>query len=89
MICTWKNCSKEATQFLCDKNDRVWARLCTEHYEEHEKAFDNLEDIKGLLKVWVLAQGGAKKLSESDEVKKVSKMGAKLVQCLQDIRHNK
>lgn len=86
MFCTWKDCSREAVQYLCDKNDKVWARLCKEHWEEHEKAFINLDNVKGLLKVWVLAQGGAAKIVRSEEMQNASRIAAKLAQALKDIK---
>ena len=59
--CTWKNCSKQAKYNLYDNDENVWGILCPEHYIEYTDAIDSLDTMQ-LLRVWVLASGGAEKM---------------------------
>lgn len=61
--CTWKDCDQAGILVQWDKNYEQWAYLCLEHDRELNKTLDN-PSPKTLLKYWVLANGGAKKMTE-------------------------
>ncbi len=61
MECTWKDCSEIATNIQLDKNGKEWANLCNDHNSELEKAIQDCTP-KVLMRAWVLASGGAKKM---------------------------
>lgn len=63
MICTWKNCNREAVAKQYDREGKVWSNLCKEHAQDLQDSIDSL-DSAYILKVWVLASGGADKLAE-------------------------
>ena len=63
MKCTWKNCENEGIENQIGKDGKVWACLCKKHKEEFDTAFKE-NNTKGILRVWVLANGGADKLSK-------------------------
>lgn len=58
MICTWKDCNREAVKTQKDKNGQSWAHLCQKHHDELESSLTG-KDIKKLLGAWVKARGGA------------------------------
>ena len=65
MICTWKDCKKEAEYTEKDKNDKEWAYLCEEHHLELENAIEEFvetENPRKMLGCWVKASGGAHKM---------------------------
>lgn len=66
MICTWKNCNKQAIKPQLDKNGKQWAKLCQQHHDELESALDLVNNKpfnpKILLRAWILASGGAKEM---------------------------
>lgn len=65
MKCTWKDCQREAECPQKDKTGKEWANLCKEHDKEIEDVFKSEKfDVKKVLKCWVLASGGADKLSK-------------------------
>ncbi len=59
--CTWKDCNSKAINIQLDKNGKEWANLCKNHHNELEEAIDNPQPKK-VLRAWVLASGGAKKM---------------------------
>ena len=61
-VCTWKHCKKIAIHSQVNKNKKEWSNLCNEHHNELEKSISSL-DPKTVLRAWVLASGGAKKLA--------------------------
>ena len=65
MKCTWKDCNNDATNPQLDKYKNEWANLCNKHHEELEEAIlGESFNPKIALKSWILASGGAKKLSQ-------------------------
>lgn len=68
--CTWKDCPDEGAHRLVDREGKVWARLCDAHQREHAAAFeaagerDPVEAARAIMRVIVLAQGGAKVAAE-------------------------
>ena len=62
MDCTWKDCENKAEHPQIGKNGNEWANLCTQHNTELDKAVDKMMP-KPILKSWVQASGGAKKLA--------------------------
>lgn len=63
LLCTWKNCIEEGRNSLKDKYGIEWAFLCDKHNKELNDSIDS-KDPKKILRSWVLASGGADKLSE-------------------------
>ena len=63
MTCTWKDCGKEATTPQISKDGSQWANLCDEHEKIVSEGYASLNP-KLILKNWVLAHGGAKKMAE-------------------------
>ena len=61
MSCTWKHCSKPAAHPQTATNGEVWANLCDQHSAELEAAIGG-SDAKLLLRLWVMAGGGAEKM---------------------------
>ena len=61
--CTWKNCPNFSVHDELDKDGNIWARLCEKHKKELDDAIENFDPRK-ILRVWVLASGGAEKMSE-------------------------
>ena len=64
MTCTWKECDKEALHQQTDRGGRQWACLCDQHHKELDAALEAL-DAKKMMRAWVLASGGAKKMAGS------------------------
>lgn len=62
-ICTWKDCDGIAAFSQYDKNGKEWANLCDEHNEELDAAVED-PSPKAILRAWVLASGGAKKITD-------------------------
>ena len=68
--CTWLRCNNDAKHKMKAKDGEIWAELCQEHYELHDKDLMDVvsntdkESIKKMLSNWVKAQGGSKKVSE-------------------------
>lgn len=62
LLCTWKNCIEEGRNSLKDKYGIEWAFLCDKHDKELNDSIDS-KDPKKILRSWVLASGGADKLS--------------------------
>jgi hypothetical protein len=62
MNCTWVDCKKTAKVPEVASDGEVWANLCDEHHNELEEAIGCLEPKK-LLRAWVRASGGAKKMA--------------------------
>jgi hypothetical protein len=65
MTCTWKDCNEEATYPQFDNKAKVWADLCEKHHVELDKSIGG--DPKVMLRAWVLASGGAKKMVHGKE----------------------
>jgi hypothetical protein len=63
MTCTWKGCGVEATVPQVGTDGHTWAFLCAAHNEELNASIDH--GAKAMLRCWVLASGGAKKMAES------------------------
>jgi hypothetical protein len=63
LLCTWKNCIEEGRNSLKDKYGIEWAFLCDKHDKELNDSIDS-KDPKKILRSWVLASGGADKLSK-------------------------
>lgn len=58
--CTWVDCEKSATHLHKDKHGAVWSSLCSEHDAElSAAAIASDTDVRGILRSWVKAQGGA------------------------------
>lgn len=66
--CTWKECNDNAVHSQIDRNGKPWANLCDKHNKELAQAVDcMMKDKNGIpkmMKCWVLAHGGAKKMVE-------------------------
>jgi len=65
---TWKDCTAEGKYEYTRNDGSAWAILCDEHHAEFEASMPGSAEkvsIKRALRVWVLANGGAKKLAES------------------------
>ena len=54
---------ERAVKAKYDKQNRIWADLCTTHNNEFERAMAG-PDVKVILRSWVKAQGGAAKAAE-------------------------
>lgn len=65
MQCTWKDCNGEASHPQHDRDGRQWANLCDEHHKELDDACLAL-DVKKMMRAWVLASGGAKKMAKAE-----------------------
>lgn len=68
MQCTWKDCATEGTHAHTRNDGSTWATLCDKHHAELEAACPAKGkefSPKAMLRAWVLANGGAKKLAES------------------------
>lgn len=63
MNCTWKECTHEGSIVQKDKNGNVWATLCKEHDSELTASLVQ-ENPKLMLRSWILAVGGAEKMTE-------------------------
>lgn len=63
LLCTWKNCIEEGRNSLKDKYGIEWAFLCDKHDKELNDSIYS-KDPKKILRSWVLASGGAYKLSK-------------------------
>lgn len=67
--CTWqdppdKRCENLGMHEEVDKDGKIWANLCQEHHQELEYAIDKDPfDIPLMLRCWVRAGGGAKKMA--------------------------
>ncbi len=68
--CTWVDCQEPATHDHVAGDREVWARLCEKHHAEFETVEDRFlkeggsENTKAMLRAWVRAGGGAKKMAE-------------------------
>lgn len=62
--CTWENCINEAITPQIGKNGIQWANLCDIHTQELDGAIKP-NNPKGILRAWILAQGGSKKAAKS------------------------
>ena len=66
MNCTWVDdavrCRGRAIHPITAKDGEVWARLCDEHNAAVDKAIQDI-DGKAILRCWVRAGGGAKKMA--------------------------
>lgn len=62
--CTWKNCNNTAEFPQIGKDKSQWANLCNEHQKELDEAIIP-NNPKGILRVWVLAQGGSRKATKN------------------------
>lgn len=66
--CTWKDCAAEGTHEQIRNDGSVWAVLCDKHHAEIEAscpAKDKEFSPKIMLRNWILANGGAKKMAAS------------------------
>lgn len=63
-ICTWKDCNNTANNSQLDKNGKEWANLCDIHHNKLENDICN-PIPKKILRSWVLASGGAQKITDS------------------------
>lgn len=65
MKCTWKECVSEAVKPLMSKDGKVWANLCSEHFQKHEEDAERAikeggrDNMKRMMSNYVKAQGGA------------------------------
>ena len=60
--CTWKDCPNGAKHIEKDRFGIPWAFLCEKH---HQKLLDAINSgPKNLLQIWILAGGGAEKMTE-------------------------
>ena len=67
MICTWKNCNEKAEHEQLDRDGNTWANLCEGHHNELDAMLDLFVangNPKGMVRCWILANGGAKKMSQ-------------------------
>ncbi len=68
--CTWVDCQEPAAHDQVAGDGEVWARLCEKHHAEFETVADRFlkeggaENAGAMLRVWVRAGGGAKKMAE-------------------------
>lgn len=85
--CTWIDCREQASVPQIGKDGSQWANLCPAHAKEVD---DNLLDVKGILRCWVRAQGGASamvgKMRDSGDLDRVAK-GADLL--MKKVKHGK
>lgn len=74
MNCTWvdpidKQCTRVATNPHVARDGKEWANLCDAHHAEFEKCSDESArgggNIGAMLRSWVRASGGAKKMAET------------------------
>ncbi len=79
--CTWVDCTEVATTPKIGNDGSQWANLCAAHAKELD---DNLLDPKAVLRCWVRAQGGAKRMVEkmraSGEIDRLAKRTHRLLQ---------
>jgi hypothetical protein len=61
--CTWEGCGEPGTAPLHDRNGKRWALLCVAHEKELDAAILGL-DAKAVIRCWVKASGGAKRLAD-------------------------
>ncbi len=61
--CTWKDCKAMAIFSQKDSDGNVWARLCPRHDDSLESAIAS-GSVKDIMRVWVLAGGGAEKMAK-------------------------
>lgn len=58
--CRWEGCKRIGPWTETDRNGLIWTNLCTQHHEDLEMALGTKLPA-AILKVWIKAQGGAKK----------------------------
>ncbi len=64
--CTWENCQNkggagDGFELQLDKKGKEWSYLCPEHIKELNK--DLKSGAKGMLRGWISANGGPKRLA--------------------------
>jgi hypothetical protein len=64
MQCTWKDCEAEAEVPQIGRGGNVWGSLCQPHAIELDTAITS-GSVPAILRSWVLASGGAKKMAGS------------------------
>lgn len=81
--CTWKDCDGIAKHVQKDNNGKPWAVLCSKHHNEIEETVKK-QDVRGILRCWIKAQGGAKVASDrvlqqgpniADIIEEIDKIG--------------
>lgn len=59
--CTWKDCTADAEFPQVAQDGETWANLCAEHNQKLEASYG---DPPKMLSAWVLAGGGAAKMTK-------------------------